>query len=215
MQVVPGFGLQGVDVVDGEPAGELDRLPQLQQVPRAVRARVEVTLEALTIGNRERAVEIARDDLDELDAHELGRPAAEPSQHHRTGSSKWLFERGPHLRPCPVQQHPLVGLRQIERVTHLVGPPSFEIAQGDHHLLPRRQRGDRPPHDVQGLAGRQPRLRLLVPGHRWRRPGPGARSSRRPEAIRDRPRPPVRRLPTRATRTAPTDAHGCPSCARC
>ena len=49
-----------------------------------------------------------------------------------------IFERGADLRPRPVQQHPLVRLGEIERVTHLVGPPSFEIAERDHHLLTRR-----------------------------------------------------------------------------
>ena len=75
--------------------------------------------------------------------------------------------------PRAVQQHSLIDLAEVERVTDLLRRPALDVAQGDHGTLARRQRLDRPRDQLARLRREDALLRQLA-----RRRRPAARMQR-------------------------------------
>ena len=121
------------------------------------------------------ALEVVGDDLDDLLAGHVF--AAHPCCPFSRYSSTARRTRAAR----PVQQHPLIGLRQVQNVTHLFGGPSQHVAQPDHLGLEGRQGVDRLPHHAERLTGEQPVLREAAPVVRERRPAARPAVIRAPE----------------------------------
>src|SRR6516225_7824494 len=63
-----------------------------------------------------------------------------------------LLERAAHLRSAPMEQYPLVGLGDVQRVTDLGGRPSLDVAERHHLVLRWGEGSHRLTHDVDGFA---------------------------------------------------------------
>src|SRR6266508_6779074 len=73
----------------------------------------------------------------------------------------------PNLGPGTMQEHSLIGLRKVERVTDLVRAPALDVAEGDHLALDVGQRIDGPVDHGARLGGEK--LVLGAPPLLWRR----------------------------------------------
>ena len=124
------------------------------------------------------------------------------------------LQRAPHLRARAMQEHPLIGLRQVERVTNLLRGPAQGVAQSDRLGLHRRKPVDRPADDGEGLALEESILRDPGPIVGQRRPGPARGGLAGVEAIRDPPpaRPGRRRRARRTAGSGPRAGRGSSRC---
>src|SRR5581483_6969320 len=87
------------------------------------------------------------------------------------GGAEVVLEPGPHIRPGPVEQHPLVGLGDVERLTLLQSDEAPHVPQRYHRPLRLGQGGDGGLDHGPGLGPEQPLLGDALPRRRWRRPG--------------------------------------------
>src|SRR3954453_2906638 len=81
-----------------------------------------------------------------------------------------MLEGLPYTRASPVQQHALVGLRELQGLADLLGRPALEVAQDDDLLLARRKPADGSVDVFERLARQQPLLGQRVPVGRKSRP---------------------------------------------
>jgi len=82
-----------------------------------------------------------------------------------------------------VQEHSLVGLREVQDVARLLGRVALDVAKHDHIALARRQIGDRRQQPIAQFVVLDPRFDSLP--FRWRpRPPAGALTIAALEAIR-------------------------------
>src|SRR3954451_17134047 len=70
----------------------------------------------------------------------------------RSSATEMTLQGGPNARSGAVQEHSLVGGRDVECRAYLLGAVALEIAHADHRLLCRREVGDRAHRDAQRLA---------------------------------------------------------------
>src|SRR3954447_25345772 len=87
------------------------------------------------------------------------------------GFSEVLLQRRADLRAGPVQKHSLIGLRDLQGVTRVLGIEALEVAHRDDGLLHLGQSRDRLAGGVQRLRRAQRELRLVLPAA-WRRRPP-------------------------------------------
>jgi hypothetical protein len=124
----------------------------------------------------------------------------------RASHPEVALEIGTHLRAPAMEQHALIAVAELERVTDLVRRPALDVAQCQHRTLHWGQRRDRVEDQLPGLHGEQVVLgRIPAP---WRgRPMAGRVPLVGPqEAIRIDHWPAVRRLfaAERGERNRPT-----------
>lgn len=106
---------------------QTDGRPHLPEVAPAVPAHAEVEMEAQAVPEGQLPLQVVGDELRELLA----------GQHRHLPDAEMLLERPPQPRPAAVQEHSLIGLADVERVTYLFGGQLLEVAQGNHRALVR------------------------------------------------------------------------------
>ena len=169
----------GIQILFAERARDVDRGPHLVEIPSTALARLEVSVEPLSIGFRKRAVQIVTDDLNQFLAGQFA-----SIRSHYLRPFQIPFQLPSHLRARPVQQDPLMGLRDRQDVTDLRGRESFDVTHGDDNSLIRGQGIDRLLHEGAGLMGEEPLLRRLVPVLRKAHPVPDPLVTGREEPVR-------------------------------
>src|SRR5690606_33630710 len=80
------------------------------------------------------------------------------------------LQRLAETSPCPVQEHTLVRLAEVERFTHFRGRPLLDVAEGHDCGLHRRQQLDSRAHEGNRFIGGEAGLGLLIPARRYRLP---------------------------------------------
>ena len=90
--IVRLFGF-GRHVVHAQSAGQLDRASHLLDVHRATVAAGEVRVEALALAGGKIALEVRRDELDELTTVQMGETDAHCSSDRYCSTARLTFER--------------------------------------------------------------------------------------------------------------------------
>ena len=126
-------------------AGQLDHLAPLVDHRDAPRAHFEVSVDGRDHLGRQRAFEVVRHHLDKLltghvgelrvGGHRLGRGIRVVVGRSDVGCLEIGVEGRADGRSGPVEQHSLIGLRDVQNVAHVVGRPTVDVAQADDHPL--------------------------------------------------------------------------------
>lgn len=128
-QLIPDAGIQ---ILFAERARDVDGGPHLVEISSTALARLEVSVEPLSIGFRKRAVQIVTDNLNQFPAGQFA-----SIRSHYLHPFQIPFQLPSHLRARPVQQDPLMGLRDRQDVTDLRGREAFDVTHGDDDSLIR------------------------------------------------------------------------------